>query len=282
MYYRKNVLNLHSSSKEFILRLLFSILWLIAITLSEYAQAQEKILRASFRLRPPELFIDEKTKNFTGPLKDILDEAAAKIGYKVIWTEVPFARSIVFELEEGKGSDIVPRVHFTEDRARFMEFLGPIGYQQRNVHFLVKKGNENLVNTYQDLHKVMVGAKRRSLYFDEFFEDTKIRKVFGEDDNNLVRMFVANRFDTMIVIDKDALELELKNQQVLNYSYANYKFIQELGNYYAISKKSKLIHLAPQLQKALAEMLADGQILSIYNQYNISPPTPEKKKINNF
>jgi polar amino acid transport system substrate-binding protein len=260
------------------LRLLFAFLCLIILTTSEFAQASEKILHASFRLRPPELFIDEKTKKFAGPLKDVLDEAAAKIGYQVIWTEVPFARSIIVELEEGKGSDIVPRVQYTKDRAKWMQFLGPIGYQQRDVLFLVKKGNEHLLNSYQDLNKLKVGAKRRSHYFDKFSKDTKINKIYGKDDNNLVRMFTANRFETMIVIDKDAIELELKKQGVNDYSYANYKYAQEVGNYFAISKKSKHIHLAPKLQIALKSMLQEGRIRAIYKQYNATPPSPEKKK----
>jgi polar amino acid transport system substrate-binding protein len=253
--------------------------WFFCLTLlaaSSYTNAEEKVLRASFRSRPPEMLIDEKTKALSGPLKDILDEAAAKIGYQVSWSEVPFARSIAYELENGNGSDVVPRVHYTQERTRFIEFLGPIGYQQKDVVFLVKKGKENSINTYEDLRKMSVGVKRGSFFFEEFYVDKQIRKIDGLDDKNMVMMFDVGRFDTMIVLDKEALEQELKNHHISDYSFANYKYTQKIGNYYAMSKKSKLIRLAPQLQNALMEMLAGGRINAIYTQYNLLPPTPQK------
>jgi polar amino acid transport system substrate-binding protein len=222
------------------------------------------------------MLIDEKTKALSGPLKDILDEAAAKIGYQVSWSEVPFARSIAYELTDGNGSDLVPRVRYTQERTLFIEFLGPIGYQQGDVVFLVKKGKEDSINTYDDLRKMSVGVKRGSFFFEEFSADKQIRKIDGLDDKNMVKMFAAGRFDTMIAIDKKALEFELKAQHISDYSFANYKYVQKIGNYYAMSKKSKLIRLAPQLQNALMEMLAGGRINAIYTQYNLPPPTPQK------
>jgi hypothetical protein len=43
-----------------------------------------------------------------------------------------------------------------------------------------------------------------------------------------------------------------------------------------MSKKSKLLRLAPQLQQALMEMLAADRIRAIYTQYNLTAPLPEK------
>ncbi|WP_242068326.1 hypothetical protein [Shewanella sp. DW31] len=65
------------------------------------------VLRADFRHRPPEMVLDERTNTMTSPLKDILEEAAAKVGYRVEWSARPFARSI-HELRVGTV-DIVPR-----------------------------------------------------------------------------------------------------------------------------------------------------------------------------
>jgi polar amino acid transport system substrate-binding protein len=251
---------------------------LAIITACSGAMAEEKILRASFRSRPPELIINEKNKTVSGPLKDILDEAAAKIGYQVNWTETPFARSILYDLENGIKADIVPRVLYSEERTHFIEYLGPIGYQQKDILFLVKKGKENSINSYEDLRKISVGVKRGTVFFKEFDTDGNIFKVEGVDDKNMVRMFALGRFDAMIVLDKDAVELELKNHQLTDYSYANYKYTQKIANYYGMSKKSKLLRLAPQLQQALIEMLATGRIRAIYTQYKLpaplSAPTP--------
>lgn len=253
-------------------RIVFTITFLMA---SGIAIAQENVLHASFRSRPPEMQIDEKTKTFSGPLRDILEEAAQSLGYKVSWTEVPFSRSLKYELEEGKGSDIVPRVLYSDERRQYVEYLGPIGYQQKDIFFLVKKGQEELLNTYDDLKKIVVGAKRGTVYFKKFDEDASIQKILALDDKNMVHMFEAGRFDAMIVLDKEALEAELKNNHITAYSFANYKYVQKIGNYFAMSKKSKVIALAPKLNQALLDMVKSGRVLAIYNQYHVAPPVDD-------
>ncbi len=54
--------------------------------------AAEKIFNADFRNRPPQMVVDGD--KFSGPLKDILEEASSKIGYTVKWRKAPFKRSL--------------------------------------------------------------------------------------------------------------------------------------------------------------------------------------------
>ncbi len=110
--------------------------------------AEENVLRADFRHRPPEMVIEGE--KISGPLKDILEEAAKKIGYTIKWrTDAPFPRSLA-DLKKGK-IDILPRTVRSEEREEFVNYLGPIGYQQKDILFLVKKGQEGLINRYEDL-----------------------------------------------------------------------------------------------------------------------------------
>jgi polar amino acid transport system substrate-binding protein len=59
------------------------IIHLLMWTMPEAAFSEEKALLADYRPRPPEMVIDEKTGEFSGPLIEILDEAARKIGYSI-------------------------------------------------------------------------------------------------------------------------------------------------------------------------------------------------------
>ena len=85
----------------------------------------------------------------------------------------------------------------------------------------------------------------------------------------MVRMFELGRFDTMIVNDKTALESALKKYGISSYAYAAYKFPRKIGNFYGISPN----HSAKNgLQKALEDMVKNGQIDKIYSKYGIKPP----------
>ncbi|MFC2140432.1 substrate-binding periplasmic protein [Candidatus Auribacterota bacterium] len=230
--------------------------------------AEEKILKADFRHRPPEMMVAEANKS--GPLKDIIEEAAEKIGCKIKWRIAPFARSLQ-GLKIGKV-DIVPRTIKNKEREVFVNYLGPIGYQQKDLLFLIRKGQEGLINSYEDLHKFRVGVKQSTAYFDRFNHDPKIKKIISIDDENMAKMFVRSRFDTMIILDKKAIELALANIGFTDYSYANYKYIQKIGNYYGMSKKSLEANIYLKLNEILLEMAKSGRVTEIYKNYNLNPP----------
>ncbi len=232
--------------------------------------AEDSSLRADYRQRPPEMVIDEKTGRFSGPLIDILEEAARKIGHRIKWRKAPFQRNYK-ELKLGLV-DVVPRVILTEERKAFVAYLGPIGYQRKDIVFLVRKGREGLLKLYDDLHKIRVGTKRDTAYFKQFNEDKDINKILSLDDKNMAKMFAANRFDTMIILDVSAIEEALKDINFSDYSYANYRYVQKIGNYYGMSKKSPRIGLYEKLNAALLGLARSGRVKEIYDNYRVVPP----------
>ncbi len=243
--------------------MLLSLLLMFTLT-----HAEENILRADFRHRPPEMIIEGK--NRLGPLKDIIEEAAKKIGYKIKWRNAPFPRS----LEDLKNGviDILPRTVRIEEREKFINYLGPIGYQEKNILFLVKKGQENLINRYEDLKGLKIAVKRKAAYFKRFDEDTTLNKQGLRDDDNMVQMFDLGRFDTMAVLDPASLEKAMATYNITNYAYANYKHIQNSGNYYGMSKKSSNVGIYHQLNESLLNMAKSGEITKIYRRYGVQPP----------
>ncbi|WP_076408045.1 ABC transporter substrate-binding protein [Shewanella sp. UCD-KL12] len=244
-------------------------LCLFLLTFTCISSAQEKLLTADIRHRPPQMIIDQNDS--FGPLKDILNEAASEIGYKIKWRIAPFARSLK-DLQNGK-IDIVPRVIKTEQREKFIDYLGPIGLQQKDILFLVRKGFENRVNSYNDLYKYEIGVKRNTAYFKAFNNDLKLNKVLLLDDKNMSSMFAANRFDIMIVLDKTSIEQAFKQIGFTDYAYANYRHKQNVGIYYGFSKFSADIKVKAALEKALLDMTQSGRIEKIYQQHNALPPT---------
>lgn len=227
--------------------------------------ADDNILEVDVRHRPPEMIISGKS--YKGPLIDIIKEAAQKNNFQV-----------KLELRQFKGSlsllkqgviDILPRTICTIDRAVFIDYLGPIGYQEKDIVFIVHKRKENSINTFEDLKKYRVGTKLGTYYFEKFNNTNEIEKIETADDDNLVQMFTAGRVDTFIVLDKKSAEIALAKHGVSQYSYANYKHTNRIGNYYGIAPDHPAYD---RLQKTLEDMVISGRVKEIYQKHGITPP----------
>jgi polar amino acid transport system substrate-binding protein len=69
-----------------------------------------------------------------------------------------------------------------------------------------------------------------------------------------------------------SIEKALKDINFTDYSYANYKYVQKIGNYYGMSKKSPKIGQYKILNAALLELAQSGRVKKIYENYRITPP----------
>jgi len=236
--------------------------------------AGEFMLEADYRQRPPEMVIDEQTGDFSGPLIDILNMAAAEVGLTVKWQQNYFKRSYS-RLIRG-NVDIVPRVIIKKERKQFVRFFDPIGYQQKNIVFIVKKGKKSLLNKYEDLYKVTVGVKKGTAYFKRFDSDSRITKKMSVDDKNMSMMFAANRFDAMIILDMLAFETALKDIGFDNYTLANYKYVQVISNQYAMSKKSPKINMFDKINQAFNNLVKNDKVRECYQKYNLAPLLKKK------
>ncbi len=250
-----------------------AILWLVALLAAgglADASAQALVLQADARARPPEMVVDDRTGVPSGPLVEILEEAARSVGYSVKWRSVPFTRSLE-QLRTGE-TDIVPRLMLTEDRKTFVDFLGPIGVKAVFIEFLVKPGSEHRLKSYDDLKTLLVGVKRGTSYFERFDRDGTIRRMESVDDENMARMFAFGRFDTMIVLDRPALEQVLKEQRIGHYAWADYKVPLSLPVYFGMAKASRHAGGARQLSDALKKMASTGRVADIYRKFELVPP----------
>ncbi|RJF79447.1 amino acid ABC transporter substrate-binding protein [Azospirillum cavernae] len=238
----------------------------VAALSASLSSVRADTVTAHARPRPPELTVESGT--ISGPLKDVLDEAVAKMGVTLAWENVPFPRSVQ-DLQSGKDV-IVPRVRRTADREPYITFLGPIAVQKRKVYFLAPNGKAS-VSKYEDLAGLTVGIKRGTAYFDRFDADKTLKKVESNDDGSLVNMLSAGRFDVIATVDKPALDATLKALNVTNVAYAPYQQAIDGENYYGMAKNSGLAKRAAELDGILKNMAASGRVAAIYGKYNLNP-----------
>ncbi|MBF0427707.1 MAG: transporter substrate-binding domain-containing protein [Magnetococcales bacterium] len=230
---------------------------LITLFLAGPVLGEEKILTAHIRHRPPYMIVQGDFLG--GSLREILDQAAHRLGYHVQWQDVPFNKSIE-DLEAGRV-DIVPRTIPTPARKQFMRFLKPIGYEQQEILFLTRKGAEKSIRNYDDLKTLKIATKKGTAYFQRFDVDNELSKVpFAGDDYGLIDLFIKGDVDTLIVLDRRALESALVGLGFTDYGYAQYRLVQQIEINYGFSKKSSNAGLAEALEQEMQEMLARGEV----------------------
>lgn len=243
------------------------LLFFLTMIASSLLYAHDMILDAHYRPRPPEMTIDAGG-NLSGPLKDIIELAAERIGYRVDWYQYDFQDSYICLI---KGCvDIVPRVIYTEKRRQFVNYLGPIGYQQKDILFVVPTGKQKLISKYEDLYHLHIGAKKKAAYFTRFNNDSNLSISYSDDDENLSKMFASRRLDTLIVLDPIAFEKAMEMLGIKNYTYADYRHKQYIGNYFGMSKKSQHREIFNALNQALKQLVDEGKAKEIYLKYGLT------------
>ena len=227
-----------------------------------------EVMQGDFRHRPPEMSV--VGNETSGPLKQVIEEAMNRMGIAIQWSITPFANSLI-RLQEG-FVDIVPRAIKTKDREQTTHFIGPIGYFEKDIFFIVAKGKEDSISKYSDLRRYRIGIKKGTHYFDEFQDDQTITKIETIDDDNMSHMFIKGRFDAMVILDPHPIVEALHQRGFKNFAFAKYRHKNRLDIYYALSKKSRFGHLAPQIGNMLQDMAKNGEIDDIFKRYNMIPP----------
>jgi polar amino acid transport system substrate-binding protein len=260
------------TAEDLIIRSYFRPLLIAALLFqATHLYAQSSVLLADARHRPPEMIVDEVNDRVSGPLIEILNEAARIRGYKISWQIRPFTRTLK-QLETG-DTDLAPGVMVNAERQGFVEFIGPFGYDHRPVSFLVRSEDRHRLTSYDELKKIRVGVKQGTIYFPRFDADATIQRIDSKDDLNMVQMLARKRFDAMIVNDKDAAESVIRTHQLSGLSWADYEVPRSLPRYYALSKKSRHRALGPALSATIRSMSASGRIGEIYQAHGL-PPIP--------
>ena len=235
----------------------------------------DQVLRADYRERPPEMQALDSLP--VGPLIEVLDSAAQRVGARIEWRYAPFVRSLE-DLKSGR-IDLVPRVLFTAERKDYVYFLPSIGTQRKSIRFIVKTGQQASLRNYADLQGKVIGVKRGTAYFDQFDGDSALTKSLATDDYLLAGMFRAGRLDVMVVLDAEAIEAQFHKIGFSDYSYAEYQYEQSVGNYYGASMRhyrGEKKALYEQLGQALRGMRESGEIARIYHRYGVAPPETEE------
>ena len=233
----------------------------LLLCLSWHLDAKELVvLKADFRPRPPEMRYGDTPSGFTGPLVTILERACERAGCKIDWQDKPFPRSMR-DLRRGR-THIVPRLIFNQKRLAFSQYVGPIAIVPKPIVFVAHKGHD--LADEATLLKSRLGVKLGTYYSDFINYDNRLLRVTAADDENLVRMFAAKRFDYIAVIDKSSIETAFKEIGYTDYHFSSFSYENRMPIYYGFSRAADNQEFLAMLQYQLEMMIMRGEITDIY------------------
>lgn len=198
---------------------------------------------------------------------DILTAIARKAGFEVKFVNTPW-EGIFNTLQQGDRDLLISAITITDERRQTMDFAGPYF----DAYQLIAVKSDSKVAKFEDLKPLKVGVQTGTT------GDEVVTKLLGKGSTSI------KRFESTPLALKeleaggvDAVVAD--NGVVVNYvannADARFKTVSDSAftpEQYGIAVKKGNDELREKLNKALAEIKADGTYNSIYTKY-FGPPT---------
>ena len=237
-----------------------------------YANAVKNGITLGFSQNPPEVWLDEQTKQPTGIDWDINKAALDWMGVKdikLVW--MPWESQVPALLS--KRTDVIAgNIHHTAERDKVISFTGPAYWYGPVI--IVAKGNPLGIKSYDDLKGKKVGSISGSaadFYLRKIGVTTTPFKTEIEELQSL------NQGRLEAVLEDDLVFLEFSKQNPNNNMVGLWDIpvpadIINGGGYgmarFAIRKEDCSLRAA--YTQALAEMRANGQVSAILAKYGLT------------
>ena len=217
----------------------------------------------------PPFRIDNGEQAMTGIDVDLaaLLEKRLKLRIKIV--RVPWIRALAM-MREGKA-DLMSGLARTPERAKFILYAEP-AYAEIRPAFYGLRDSELRINSYADLNGPSIGFTRGSAYFEPFDSDTELKKQSATDESQLLRMLVGRRFDLIVGSDIQ-VDYELKLRAIDDIVFKHpYRPERTTPLYIGISRQSPFSKRKHELDRAIADLFADGSLQTLLARYGVSPP----------
>jgi polar amino acid transport system substrate-binding protein len=214
---------------------------------------------------PPFRINDEKSPSgFRGIDIDITNKLSEALGITIEIQHHPWARAL--ELMRSGQADMITGIAYTPERETFMHYV-PISYYSVRPVFYTQKGKGHLTQSYNDLYGPSVGYSLNSAYFEPFNSDTKINKVGLSKEEQLLQVLALGRIDIIIGTDPNISYdvARLGYRDVLEPT--TYQPPNKTELFIALSRKSRAIDIAVDIEKVLRLLKANGYIDKIIKTY---------------
>lgn len=230
------------------------------------AAAADEPLTLVTDLWPP-FRIKGESENMTGIDIDLTHLLEKRLGVTIKIVRVPWVRAL--QMMRNGQADLMAGLARTAEREQFIYYCEP-PYSAIRPAFYKLLRNAAQLNKYEDLKKYSTGFTRASVYFEPFDSDKELKKQSASNEEQLLKMLLGQRFDFLVGSDIQ-VEYEIKTRGLGNSVVkASYQPDKTTPLFFGISRQSRFLKQAPELEKALAGLLSDGSITKLINLYTQS------------
>ncbi|SIR02661.1 amino acid ABC transporter substrate-binding protein, PAAT family [Shewanella morhuae] len=229
------------------------------------AETSAVVWQAHCRDRHPVIYFENG--ECKGPGAAVINEVITRLGYKVNWSNVPWARTI--KIAEIGQVDLIPVHSMTPERN---DFLDPmlLGYDKRYVYYFALENRQFEVKHFDELKPYIIGALRGTFYCSQFNDNQKQLKVsFVNNNDQLINMLKAKRIDLVITSEQHEMSIFAKEPRFKQVKYVD---ISNNGRYFSIPIMSPLHQYAKQVHQIVDDMRTSGEITRLFESYGIEPP----------
>ena len=229
------------------------------------AETSAVVWQAHCRDRHPVIYVEKG--ECKGPGAAVINQVITRLGHKVNWSNVPWARTI--KVAETGQVDLIPVHSMTPERN---DFLDPmlLGYDKRYVYYFALANRLLEVKHFDELKPHIIGALRGAFYCPQFNDNQNQLKVsFVNDNGQLINMLKAGRIDLAITSEQHEMQFFAKDPQLKQMEYVD---ISKNGRYFSIPLMSPLHQYAKQVHQIVNDMRTSGEITRLFESYGVEPP----------
>ncbi len=240
------------------MKYLFYLLMLV-LSYTPVCEAYKEELKIASFIEPP--YTDLVDGKLVGENIQIAKLLAKSVGLKPTFIRCPFARCLSM-VKHGQADMILGLMKLPE-REKELLFLNPAYMVQHYpLRFFTLSTKKIVINSFDDLNKLLVGTLRGGNYFELFDNDKRITKIEITSREQLVQMLLRGRVDTFIDREESILPL-LSPEEYKKITLADYQYAKPVKVYIAISQNSDVSTYAGRLSKQLNKFVTDGTITTI-------------------
>ncbi|MCT7946271.1 substrate-binding periplasmic protein [Shewanella septentrionalis] len=229
------------------------------------AETSAVVWQAHCRDRHPVIYVEKG--ECKGPGAAVINQVITRLGHKVNWSNVPWARTI--KVAETGQVDLIPVHSMTPERK---DFLDPmlLGYDKRYVYYFALANRQLEVKHFDELKPHIIGALRGAFYCPQFNDNQNQLKVsFVNDNGQLINMLKAGRIDLAITSEQHEMQFFANDPQLKQMEYVD---ISKNGRYFSIPLMSPLHQYAKQVHQIVNDMRTSGEITRLFESYGVEPP----------
>ena len=163
--------------------------------------------------------------------------------------------------------DIYPSLLRTDEREKYYHFLIPPFRTKLKYSFYIPNDTNSDIARYIDLKNMKIGLSRNSDHFKPFDDDPEITKDVEGNMALLFKKLEEGALDAICVNEWKGDHFLLTSGLKKKYKKATFSYSEYHPVYLVMSKKSNFISQVDEFEHVLKEMLADGTIRNIINNY---------------